>query len=158
MSVRALITTHKPMCSANLHVVVLERTAQKSLAAHTRMRVSQRASRCQEPCGDPSACSIDIIACVRGVCVQSTERTEGRQMELYPKQLQGTQAAINLCTQPQAVSSSSPDMTLRAHGCPQPTRTTTLRPAASVCGLCGRVDHDAATDPHSASSVGPSQG
>jgi hypothetical protein len=54
----------KPLCSAKLHVV-LERSAQKNLAAHTRMRVSQRASRCQEPCGDSSDCPTDITACVR---------------------------------------------------------------------------------------------
>jgi hypothetical protein len=93
-----------------------------------------------------SICLLDRHHCVcTFACRAQRERRGRRQMELYPKQLQGTQAAIKLCTQPQAVSSSSPDMTLCAHGCPQPTRTTTLQSAASVCGPCGCVDHDAAT-------------
>jgi hypothetical protein len=94
-----------------------------------------------------SICLLDRHHCVcTYVCVQSTEKTEGAAADgVVSKATAGDTAAIKLCTQPQASSSSSPDMTLCAHGCPQPTRTTTLQSAASVCGPCGCVDHDAAT-------------
>jgi hypothetical protein len=97
------------LCSAKLHVVVLERSAQKSLAAHARMRVSQRASRCHEPCGDPSACSIDIIACVRTFACRAQRKRRGRrQMELYPKQLQGTQQQSNCARNLKQVAQAHP--------------------------------------------------
>jgi hypothetical protein len=121
-----------------------------SSAAHKKILRRTRACECHNGHQDVrNHVAIHLIARQTSlrvyVCVQSTEKTEGAAADgVVPKATAGDASSIKLCTQPQAVSSSSPDMTLRAHGCLQPTHTTTLRQAASVCGPCGRVDHDAA--------------